>query len=116
MYCTDCIEKVSKIPKFKEKFSGMKKDIWERYKKRDILQFSMTKSDLITNIAIKRGFFFPTAEIYNAKAGFWTYGHLGTLMKRKFENLWRFYFLSLNDNYFEIEGNNILPKKVFEGS
>ncbi len=76
----------------------------------------MTKADLITNIAIKRGFFFPTAEIYNAKAGFWTYGHLGTLIKRKFENLWRLYFLGLNDNYFEIEGSNILPKKVFEGS
>lgn len=76
----------------------------------------MKKADIITNIAAKRGFFFPTAEIYNAKAGFWTYGHLGTLMKRKFETLWRFYFLSLNDNYFEIEGNNILQKEVFEGS
>ncbi len=27
MYCTDCIDKVSKMPKFKEKFAGMKKDI-----------------------------------------------------------------------------------------
>ena len=76
----------------------------------------MTKSDILMDIAVKRAFFFPTAEIYGAKAGFWTYGHLGTLMKRKFENLWRSYFLGLNTNYFEIEGNNILPKGVFEGS
>ncbi|MBI2671039.1 glycine--tRNA ligase [Candidatus Woesearchaeota archaeon] len=76
----------------------------------------MDKSELVMNLAMKRGFFFPTAEIYNAKAGFWTYGHLGTLMKRKFENLWRAYFLSLNNNYFEIEGNSILPEKVFRGS
>ena len=47
----------------------------------------MKKAELLMNIALKRGFFFPTAQIYNAKAGFWTYGHLGTLMKRKFENL-----------------------------
>ncbi len=74
------------------------------------------KSEKILNIATKRGFFFPTAEIYTARAGFWTYGHLGTLMKQNWENLWREYFLNLNDNYFEIEGSFILPKKVFESS
>lgn len=76
----------------------------------------MVELDNITNIASKRGFFFPTAEIYGAKAGFWTYGHLGTLMKKKFESLWREHFLGLDDNFFEIEGSSILPKKVFEGS
>ncbi len=75
-----------------------------------------TKAEKIINIATKRGFFFPTAEIYKAKAGFWTYGHLGFLVKRKWENLWRNFFLSLDDNYFEIDGNYILPKVVFEGS
>ncbi|MAG47048.1 glycine--tRNA ligase [archaeon] len=77
---------------------------------------NISKSEKITNIATKRGFFFPTAEIYNAISGFWTYGHLGTLMKRKFENLWRDYFLKLNDNFYEIEGSNILPQKVFKAS
>jgi len=76
----------------------------------------MDKSDKIHKIAINRGFFYPTAEIYNGPAGFWTYGHLGTTIKKRFENLWRDYFLSLNDNYFEIEGSYILPKKVFKNS
>ena len=74
------------------------------------------KSDDILNIATKRGFFFPSGEIYGAKAGFWTYGHLGTIMKHKFENLWRNYFLKLNDNYFEIEDVNILSEEVFKSS
>ena len=74
------------------------------------------KSDDILNIATKRGFFFPSGEIYGAKAGFWTYGHLGTLMKHKFENLWRNYFLKLDDNYFEIEDVNILSEDVFKNS
>jgi len=75
-----------------------------------------TKQDKIMNIATKRGFFFPSGEIYASKAGFWTYGHLGTLLKRNFENLWRDYFLNLNDNYYEIEDANILTKEVFKSS
>ncbi len=76
----------------------------------------MSKLDEINSIITKRGFFFPSAEIYGSKSGFWTYGHLGLLMKQRFENLWRNYFLSLNENYFEISDSNILPEKVFEGS
>ena len=68
----------------------------------------------VTTIAERRGFFFPTAEIYGGKAGFYTYGHLGKLMKNKFENLWRDYFLE--DDFYEIEGNAILPEQVFRAS
>ena len=74
------------------------------------------KGDDILNIATKRGFFFPSGEIYGAKAGFWTYGHLGTIMKHKFENLWRNYFLKLSENYFEIEDVNLLGEEVFKKS
>ncbi len=76
----------------------------------------MDKVEKITNIATKRGFFFPSGEIYAVKAGFWTYGHLGTLMKHKFEDIWRNYFLSLNPNYYEIDDVNIMSKEVFESS
>ncbi len=75
-----------------------------------------SKSEKIMDIAAKRGFFYPSAEVYNAKAGFWTYGSLGTKIKQKWENLWRNYFLSLNTNFYEIDDCNILPKKVFESS
>ena len=72
--------------------------------------------DALTSIANKRGFFWPTAEIYGGMAGLYTYGHLGKLLKTKFENLWRDYFLSLNDNFYEIESNTILPKQTFVAS
>ena len=75
-----------------------------------------SKTDKIMSIATKRGFFFPSGEIYNSKAGFWTYGHLGTLLKHKFEDIWRDYFLNLNENYYEIEDTNILAKEVFKSS
>jgi glycyl-tRNA synthetase len=76
----------------------------------------MSKSDEILNIATKRGFFFPSGDIYGARTGFWTYGHLGTIMKHKFENLWRDFFLNLSDDYFEIEDTNIMSEDVFKNS
>lgn len=74
------------------------------------------KNEIIMTIASKRGFFYPSAEIYGAKAGFWTYGHLGTRLKHSWENKWRNFFLNLSKSYFEIDDCNIMPKKVFEGS
>ncbi len=75
-----------------------------------------SRAEKILDIATKRGFIYPSAEIYGSKAGFWTYGSLGTKIKHKWENLWRSYFLSLNTNFYEIEDCNIMPKKVFESS
>ena len=75
-----------------------------------------TKLEKVMDIATKRGFFYPSAEIYGSKSGFWTYGSLGTKIKHKWEHSWRNYFLSLNTNFYEIDDVNILPKKVFESS
>ena len=75
-----------------------------------------SKQDNILNIASKRGFFYPSAEIYGATAGFWTYGHLGTRVKHNWENLWKKAFLGLSPFYFEIDDSNIMPRKVFESS
>lgn len=64
----------------------------------------------------KKGFIYPSSEIYGGVAGLYDYGHLGTKLKRNFENAWRKYFLSLHDNFYEIETANIMHGKVFEAS
>ncbi len=72
-----------------------------------------------TELAIfckKKGFIYPSSEIYGGLAGFYDYGHLGTKLKHNFEHLWRNYFLGLDDNYVEIETANIMHEKVFEAS
>ena len=76
----------------------------------------MTVSEKVVELAKRRGFFFVSSEIYGGMAGFYDYGPYGTLMKRKLENLWRKCFLSVDDNFFEIETTNIMPEKVFEAS
>jgi glycyl-tRNA synthetase len=74
------------------------------------------KLDKIISISQNRGFFFNTASIYGGRAGFFTYGHLGKFIKNNWESLWRKNIIGLDDNFFEIQGNNILPEKVFEAS
>jgi glycyl-tRNA synthetase len=64
----------------------------------------------------KKGFIYPSSEIYGGLAGLYDYGHLGTLLKHNFENSWRRFFLSLNDNFFEIETANIMHENVFKAS
>src|SRR3989338_339808 len=63
-----------------------------------------------------KGFIYPSSEIYGGVAGLYDYGHLGTRLKHNFENLWRKYFLGLDDNFFEIEAAQIMHENVFRAS
>lgn len=64
----------------------------------------------------KKGFIYPSSEIYGGVAGLYDYGHIGTLLKHNWENLWRRYFLGLDDNFFELETANIMHENVFRAS
>ncbi|MCL5089736.1 MAG: glycine--tRNA ligase [Candidatus Marsarchaeota archaeon] len=70
----------------------------------------------LQGFAKKSGFFWPSAEIYGGVSGMFDYGHLGTLMKKKFEAVWLNFFVERNQNYYLIEGSNILPEKVLIAS
>src|SRR3989344_1463310 len=70
----------------------------------------------IATFCKKKGFMYASSEIYGGIAGLYDYGHLGTKLKHNFENVWRKYFLSLHDNFFEIEGANIMHENVFKAS
>lgn len=72
--------------------------------------------DDVMRLALERGFFFPSAEIYNdSPAGFWDYGPVGFLMKSNFLREWRRSIVRRED-MLEIDGSVILPKIVFEAS
>jgi glycyl-tRNA synthetase len=66
-------------------------------------------------LAKRRGFFWPTAEIYGSIAGFWNYGPLGTTLKRKVIDAWRKYVVK-RDDMIEIDGAQIMPMNVFKSS
>ncbi len=70
----------------------------------------------ITNLAQRRGLFFPSAEIYSdALAGFYEYGPEGMRIKHRIVQLWR-RFLVEREGMIEIDGSIILPESVFRAS
>lgn len=63
-----------------------------------------------------KGFFWPSAEIYGGYAGMYDYGHLGALLKRRFENAWVSYFVDGSSDYYLIDGSNVLPERPLVAS
>jgi len=72
--------------------------------------------DQIMQLALERGFYFPSCEVYaDAQAGFWEYGPSGVSLKNKFVELWR-RELVRRDRMMEVDGSQIMSKSVFEAS
>lgn len=76
----------------------------------------MNTFDNIVQLALERGFYFPSCEIYSdTNAGFWEYGPNGVKIKNKFLDLWR-RELVRRDGMLEIDGSQIMSKNVFMAS
>jgi len=73
------------------------------------------KYEIISELARRRGFFWPSYEIYGGVSGFLTYGPLGSTLKRKIEAKFRDFFIKPL-NILEMESSIITPAKVFEAS
>jgi glycyl-tRNA synthetase len=73
------------------------------------------KSEIINELAKRRGFFWPSFEIYGGVSGFISFGPLGAALKRKIEDKFRQYY-TRPLGIMEIESSVILPSKVFEAS
>jgi len=69
----------------------------------------------IMEIARRRGFILPAFRIYGGARGFYDYGPLGALLKRKIEEKWREYYVH-KEGFMEIEAPNLLIGEVFEAS
>ena len=77
----------------------------------------MDKYDKVIDLAKRRGFFWPSNEIYGGVAGFLDFGPMGTLLKRNIERRWRETFIHRHHGLvYEIETPVVTPSKVFEAS
>src|SRR5205807_10215352 len=80
------------------------------------MESSTMNYEQIMTLALERGFYFPSCEIYpDAQAGFWEYGPNGVGLKNKFIELWR-RELVRRDSMLEIDGSQIMSQSVFEAS
>ena len=76
---------------------------------------SFPKADRLIDVAIRRSFIMPSAEIYGSPAGFYDYGPVGCAIKHRLENLWRSEMLQ-KEGFHEIETTALLPEAVFKAS
>nr|MDO8133620.1 hypothetical protein [Candidatus Njordarchaeum guaymaensis] len=75
-----------------------------------------TLMEKISDVAARRGIFFPTAEIYGGVGGFFDWGPIGSLLRQKIIKTWREFFVRSEDNVHEIDGSLILPYNVLKAS
>ena len=75
----------------------------------------LTIEDL--NIFCKRkGFIYPTAEIYGGLAGFFDYGHLGIELKNNIKQEWWRFHVHSREDIVGIDGSIITNPKVWQAS
>ena len=75
------------------------------------------KYKAVMELAKRRGFFWPSYEIYGGVAGFYDLGPYGVLLKNRIVEKWRRFFVQDHSNYVvEIETPIIAPARVFEAS
>jgi len=72
-------------------------------------------SDRVMALAKRRGFFWPSYDIYGGSAGFFDFGPLGCATKNRIENIWREIFVHAEGN-MEIDCPSITPEVVFKAS
>jgi len=69
----------------------------------------------VMDLALRRGFLWPSYEIYGGASGFYDYGPLGTGLKNKIENLWRRIYC-VEEGFLEIATPTVGPEAVFVAS
>ena len=75
------------------------------------------KYEKIVELAKRRGFYWPSYEVYGGVAGFYDLGPLGTLLKQRIIEKWRNWFVKKHqDLVVEVETPVITPYKVLEAS
>ena len=72
--------------------------------------------DKIVALAKRRGFIYPSSEIYGGLANSWDFGPYGTLLKNNIRDSWWNNFVLRRDDMEAIDASIILSPKVWEAS
>src|SRR4029077_12571540 len=70
----------------------------------------------IVNLAKRRGFIFPSGELYGGLGGFWDWGPLGLKLKNNIKEAWWRDFVLAWDDVVGMDGSIITNPKVWEAS
>jgi len=72
--------------------------------------------DSVTSLAKRRGFVFPSSEIYGGLRSSWDYGPLGVELKNNVKRAWWRRVVQLRDDVVGLDASVIMSPKVWEAS
>lgn len=70
----------------------------------------------VVNLSKRRGFVYPSSEIYGGFASTWDYGPLGVELKRNIRDAWWRYMVTTRENVVGIESSVLMHPQVWEAS
>ncbi len=62
------------------------------------------------------GFIFQGSEIYGGLANTWDYGPLGTRLKNNIKDAWKYYFIQIRENSYELDSDILMNPTVWKAS
>ncbi len=74
------------------------------------------RMEKIVSLCKRRGFIFPSSEIYGGINGFWDYGPLGTELKRNVKELWWKSMTRLRDDIVGLDASIIMHPSIWKAS
>src|SRR3990167_7640864 len=72
--------------------------------------------DKIFALAKRRGFIYPSSEIYGGISGFWDYGPVGVELKKNIKNEWWKEMVQLRDDVVGVDTSIIMNPDVWKAS
>src|SRR2546428_13960554 len=72
--------------------------------------------DKVVALAKRRGFIFPSSEIYGGLSGFYDYGPYGVALKCAIRDLWWRHMVELREDVVGLESTLIMPEAVWEAA
>jgi len=111
-------QKISKInkPKIEQKHMNEKNTSKETEAKNLGSLGKELTIDSLANFCKKKGFVYPSGEIYGGLGGFWDFGHLGVELKNNIKREWWKFHIQERDDMAGIDGSIITSPKVWEAS
>lgn len=64
--------------------------------------------DEVVSYCNQYGFIFQGSEIYGGLANTWDYGPLGTRLKNQVKDVWRYYFIQMRENSYEVDADILM--------
>ena len=75
-----------------------------------------SRLDAVTNLAKRRGFVFPSGEIYGGTRSAWDYGPLGVELKENIKKQWWRAMVTSREDIVGLDSSVILPRQVWVAS